>query len=327
MDLFNESELAFAGGASGDLVGPVNVRERAIVPQLQQPVETGTRLQVYSMPNCGPVVRGGHLARHLHRFRRMFEQEARRLIHISHNKPPETATRSSKAVQCPLLGQVCSKTNKPCTTRSTTRLDQHLRTYHGLLKDSPRYLELRRNAPVAVASSTISPELSVSENEIRFNRIVADFCKSMGGRSGGSKSAPATLLCHRSALRRFLPIISGPKLRELKLIGEFGGQVDRLINSREYAAKTLKTYLSSLHTFIEWLGSADDSAVATRADTWFAIDECVALGITLRNIMKSLTVDINKRQVERGAVSAPQPQETLTEAWQEQVFQESESLK
>ena len=68
----------------------------------------------------------------------------------------------------------------------------------------------------------------------------------------------------------------GPKLCELKLIGEVGGQVDRLIDSREYEAKTLKTYLSSLHTFIDWLGSADDRAVATRADTGFAIDECVA---------------------------------------------------
>ena len=95
--------------------------------------------------------------------------------------------------------------------------------------------------------------------------------------------------------------------------------------TREYEAKTLKTYLSSLHTFIEWLGSADDRAVATRADTGFATDECVALGITLKNIMKSLQVNINKRQVERGAVIAPQV--TLIEAWQEQALQESEVVK
>ena len=31
---FNEPELEFAGGASGDLVVPVNFREGAIVPQL-----------------------------------------------------------------------------------------------------------------------------------------------------------------------------------------------------------------------------------------------------------------------------------------------------
>ena len=41
--------------------------------------------------------------------------------------------------------------------------------------------------------------------------------------------------------------------------------------------------------------------------------------------MKSLQVNINKRQVERGAVRAPQV--TLIEAWQEQAFQESEVVK
>ena len=175
------------------------------------------------------------MARHLCSRSHMFtNNEVKRVMkQFFHQEGAQTY----KSLPCPLQGELrLSDTSgrKPCRTNSTTRLVQHLTKVHRVVKDSPRYQELFLQACNA-ANQAQQDELEDPEEIFEedpntgFDRIIAAFSDSKESRHSGKQTSPETSMSHRSALKLFLPDITGHSLLKLVHIGDKGGLIDSLI--------------------------------------------------------------------------------------------------
>ena len=279
---------------------------------------------------CPVQIGWGHMARHLRsRAHMLTDSEAKRVMQQYRN---QEGAQSYRSLPCPLQGEIRlsdSAGGKPCMTESTTRLGQHLTKEHRVVKDSTRYqallLQARNLADQDGQDETDDENVIEEDPNTRFERIVTAFSDSKESRHSGNQLSPDTSKYHRSALKLFLPDITGHALRTLVHIGDKGGRIDSLIKpAGSYEPKTIRAYVSSLGIFMEWLAGGHKVAQQTRTDADFGVDDCISLQKSLKNFGKTLNADILRRQVQLGAVS--KPQQTHPEPWMTEGYHHSKTL-
>ena len=263
------------------------------------------------IPDC-TVFTGINIRRHLRSsVHRLTEQQIAEVL------ARKTAVRGRSVIRCPLLGEP-RPDGKICKTKGTKRLDQHLCSWHGILRNSERFTTLMAQAKTQMAALE-----DMSETQVHFEEVYKRYTSVKEGRSTGKKQRAKTSEGHRSALKIMLPSITPAGIGDLMAAGDRGGRIDTLLKEQKCKARTMQVYLSSIRKFLQWLSS--DATELLNCNLKYEQVEQARIRCGL--FSRSLNEDVAQEEINETVKESAENEGELLEAWMVVGFADSQVVE